>query len=186
LFCSIYFFANQSKNTKQNNGVVPVIPATSTTIKNQNTAINTSNNFPVTTHKQHPALVKEKITTHKVVIIDTATKNKHESTFTHLIITTSTQNNSNNNIIATVVDTDQPIIQTILLPTKASVKSKRKIYHISELEHVMDEQNFAENKKHNKKQVLEEEDNTTEPTKSFWQLKAKPISTAITTLTDNQ
>jgi hypothetical protein len=121
-----------------------------------------------------------------VVIIDTATKNKHESTFTHLIITTSTQNNSNNNIIATVVDTDQPIIQTILLPTKASVKSKRKIYHISELEHVMDEQNFAENKKHNKKQVLEEEDNTTEPTKSFWQLKAKPISTAITTLTDNQ
>jgi len=185
LFCSIYFLANQFKNTQKNNGIVQATPTVKSIIK-KNTTISTNNNIAVTTHQQNLTLIKEKITAQKIVIVDTVTKNKIESAFTHPIITTTAQNNSNNNVIATVGKTEQPIIQTSLPPTKASVKSKRKVYHISELGQVIEDQNFADNKKSNKKQILEEEDNTTEPTKSFWQLKTKPVSTIMITLTDDQ
>ncbi|MCU0321174.1 MAG: hypothetical protein MUE72_02085, partial [Chitinophagaceae bacterium] len=157
LFCSMFFLTHQSKNTKQNNGIVQLTP-TVKSIKNADTVIITSNNLPLTRNKQKLALVKEKMAAERIVTVDTDTKNKIESAFTHPIITTSAQNNSNNNVIATVGKTEQPIIQTSLPPTKASVKSKRKVYHISELGQVLEDQNFADNKKSIKKQILEEED----------------------------
>ncbi len=187
LFCSIYFLSNPFKNTKQNNGVVQVTHPTSTTIKkNAHTAVSASNILPETTNQQNVVSTKEKIAAHKMVTVDSGTENKYEQTFTHPITTTAAQINGTKNVISTIITPEQPNIQTSLLPTKVNTRSKRKIYHISELGFVMEEQNFADNKKLNKKQVLKEEEHTTEPPKSFWQLKAKPVTTALTTLSDDQ